>query len=259
MNRPALGKLIGASLGPGDPGLITRRAWEALQQDAHWTYPIRKKGGGSYALDIVLRAGLELPAAHTPLVFPMTHDTEILARYWLQAAHTVADILNSGRDVVFLVEGDASTFSTFTYLARSVHALDAGIAVEIIAGVPSYHAAAARLQVPLAESDETVAIIPAGYGIDMVERLLEDFDTLILLKVKPLLDDVIDLLQRRDLLAHSFFIEKAGAPQERVERNVACLKGEKVNYLSLLLIRNPERARGALQRGCRKKSVASIL
>ena len=65
--------------------------------------------------------------------------------------------------------------------------------------------------------------------------------------------------RRRDLLAHSFFIEKAGAPQERVERNVACLKGEKVNYLSLLLIRNPERAHGALQRGCRKKSVASIL
>ncbi|MCE1183217.1 MAG: precorrin-2 C(20)-methyltransferase, partial [Rhodocyclales bacterium] len=30
------GKLIGASLGPGDPELITRRAWSALQSGARW-------------------------------------------------------------------------------------------------------------------------------------------------------------------------------------------------------------------------------
>ena len=255
MNNSTQGKLIGASLGPGDPGLITRRAWEVLQGPAHWTYPIRKQGGNSYALDIARRTGLNLPAAHTPLVFPMTHDAAILARYWLWAAQTALDILNTGRDVVFLVEGDASTYSTFTYLARGVRALDAEIEVETIAGVPSHHAAAARLNMPLTESDETMAILPAGYGIDMVERMLADFDTLVLLKVKPLLDDVIELLQRRGLLAHSCFVEKAGAPAERIVSDVARLKGEKVNYLSLLLIRNPDRPRGEMQRGCRKKTM----
>ena len=35
------GKLIGASLGPGDPELITRRAWSALQSGARWLYPVR--------------------------------------------------------------------------------------------------------------------------------------------------------------------------------------------------------------------------
>ncbi len=248
------GKLIGASLGPGDPGLITRRAWEALHGSAHWCYPVRRQGDDSYALDIVRRAGLSLPAAHTPLVFPMTHDTAILARYWLQAARTALDILATGRDVTFLVEGDASTYSTFTYLVRSIRALDGDIEVETIAGVPSYHASAARLGEPLAESDETLAILPAGYGADTVERLLPEFDTLVLLKVKPLLDDLIDLLERRGLAAHACFLEKVGTPEERVVRDVARLRGEKVNYLSLLLVRNPDRPRGALQRGCRKKS-----
>ena len=249
------GKLIGASLGPGDPGLITRRAWEVLQGPAHWTYPIRKKGDDSYALDIARRAGLALPAAHTPLIFPMTHDTEILARYWLQAAQTVLAILDTGRHVVFLVEGDASTYSTFTYLARSVRALDGEIGVETIAGVPSYHASAAHLGQPLAESDETLAILPAGYGVDTVERLLPEFDTLVLLKVKPLLDDLIDMLTRRGLLAHSCFLEKVGTPEERIVRDPLRLKGEKVNYLSLLLVKNPQRPRATLQRGCRKKTV----
>ena len=254
MNSRAKGRLIGVSLGPGDPGLITRRAWEALQGEAHWTYPIRRKGDESYALDIVRRARLSLPATHTPLMFPMTHNTEILARYWLQAAQTVHEMLFTGRDVAFLVEGDASTYSTFTYLARSLRALDGDIEVETIAGVPSYHASAAHLGQPLTESDETLAILPAGYGVDTVERLLPEFDTLVLLKVKPLLDDLIDLLEHRGLIAHSCFVEKVGTPEERIVRDLVRLKGEKVNYLSLLLVRNPQRPRAALQRGCRKKA-----
>ncbi len=36
------GKLIGASLGPGDPMLITRRSWDVLQSGARWLYPVKK-------------------------------------------------------------------------------------------------------------------------------------------------------------------------------------------------------------------------
>ncbi len=248
------GILYGVSLGPGNPGLITRRAWELLQSNKVWSYPIRNAKSESYALDIVLRAGLSLPQQHRPLIFPMTHDVEKLARYWLRAAETVIQLLHAGQDVLFLVEGDASTYSTFGHLARTVKALDETIEIETVAGVPSFNAAAARLQIPLADVDDTVAIIPAGYGLDVIARMLEEFDTLILLKVKPLLDDLIDLVTERGLLSHSSFIEKAGSPQERVVREVASLKGEKVNYLSLLLIKNPHRQRGEIIRGCRQKS-----
>ena len=248
------GMLYGLSLGPGDPGLITRRAWELLHSNALWSYPVRKKGGESYALAIVQRADLPIPESATPLHFPMTHDVGILAKYWLAAAQTVLDILNSGRDVVFLVEGDASTYSTFGHLARTVAALDATVRIETIPGVASYHAAAAHLSMPLADTDDAVAIIPAAYGIDTLETLLNEFDTLVLLKVKPLLDDVIDLLERKGLLEHARFIEKVGAPEERTVTDVSTLRNTKVNYLSLMLVRNPNRVRGELIRGCRKKS-----
>ena len=56
------GKLIGASLGPGDPDLITRRAWSALQSGARWLYPVKKAEESSYALSIVERSGLAIPA-----------------------------------------------------------------------------------------------------------------------------------------------------------------------------------------------------
>ena len=255
MSARTYGRLYGASLGPGDPGLITRQVWALLQrEDLYWTYPVRRKGADSHALGIVQRAGRELPSTGCPLIFPMTHDPEILAGYWLRAAEAVLERLRTGQDVLFLVEGDASTYSTFGHLSRTVRALEAEVRIETLPGVSSYHAAAATVGMPLAETDETVAIIPASYGIEMIERLLPDFDTLVLLKVKPLLDDILDLLERRDLLAHAAFIEKAGTPLERVERALTRLRGHKVNYLSLMLVRNPARVRGTVLRGCRKKT-----
>ena len=247
------GTLYGVSLGPGDPELITRKSWALLNSDADWAYPVRKKSGKSYALNIVVEAGLEVQEGAMELVFPMTHDREVLAKYWLQAAQIVLKKLQSGRSVVFLVEGDASTYSTFQHLAKTVAGLDEAIKIETIAGVSSFHAAAARAKMPLADTDDTVAIIPAGYGIEMIENMLLDFDTLVLLKVKPLLDDIISLLERKDLLSQSCFIEKAGSSEERIVHDVLSLKGEKVNYLSLLMVHNSHRMRGEVIRGCRKK------
>jgi precorrin-2/cobalt-factor-2 C20-methyltransferase len=252
-----IGRLIGVSLGPGDADLITRRAWAQLQRgDALWTYPLRSLKTESYALAIARRAGLALPADAQALVFPMTHDAEKLGRAWLRAAQAVLPVLRGGRDVLFLVEGDASTYATFGHLARTLQALEPELLLDIIPGITSFHASCARLQIPFSEQDDTVAIVPAAYGVDMVEGLLQDFDTLVLMKIKPLLDELLDLLARRGLLAHSAFVEKSGAPEERVLRGaeLLSLRGSQVNYLSLLIVKNPARLRGERVKGCKKKT-----
>lgn len=256
------GTLWGISLGPGAPGLITRAAWEALQRrDAIWVYPARSGKTPSYALDIVRRAGLSLPDQHELLLFPMTHDAEKLARAWLRAATTVLPWLRAGRDVLFLVEGDASTYATFGHLARTVRALDAQVPVQIIAGVNAFTAACAMADVPFAEQDDTVAIVPAAYGVSAVDRLLRDFDTLVLMKVKPLLDELLDWLEQRDLLDGAHFIERVGAPDERLlsGRAILALRGTKVSYLSLLIIKHSQRVRGERIKGCLKKSSPPLL
>jgi len=251
------GRLIGVSLGPGDPGLITRAAWDALQcRDAVWTYPARSGKTPSYALDITRRAGLTPPEQHALLLFPMTHDGDKLARAWLKAADTVLPWLQAGQDVLFLVEGDASTYATFGHLARTVRSLDARIATLVIAGVNSFSAACADVGVPLSEQDDTIAIVPAAYGVSAIDRLLPDFDTLVLMKIKPILDELLDWLQQRDLLASSHFIERVGAEDERTlgGQDLLQLRGSTVSYLSLLVVKHPHRIRGERIKGCLKKS-----
>lgn len=253
-----VGRLIGVSLGPGDPGLITRRAWALLERrDAVWTYPIRSTKTPSYAFDIVARAGLVAPPQHHALLFPMTHDEDKLLRHWHRAADAVLSAMRAGQDVLFLVEGDASTYATFGHLARTVRALDERIAVEVVPGVNSFNAACATLGQPLAEQDDTVALVPAAYGVSAVDRLLNDFDTLVLLKVKPLMDELIDWLEQRGLLGYAQFIERCGAPDERVVTDLPSLRGQKVSYLSLMIVKNPHRVRGERVRGCLKKASPS--
>lgn len=255
-----IGTLCGVSLGPGDPGLITRKAWALLERrDTVWTYPTRSTKTPSYAFDIVERAGLPPPAVHQPLLFPMTHDAEKLMRSWQRAADAVLPQLRAGRDVLFLVEGDASTYATFGHLARTVRALDERVRVDVVAGVNAFTAACASVNQPLAEQDDTVAIVPAAYGVSALDRLLPDFDTLVLLKVKPLIDELFDWLQARALLDGASFIERCGAPDERVFRGaeMLALRGSKVSYLSLMLVDNPQRLRGERIKGCLKKTPAA--
>lgn len=254
---PAPGRLYGVSLGPGDPELITRAAWSALsRRDTVWVYPVRSGKTPSYARDIVLRAGLAPVAVQRALVFPMTHDAGKLARAWLQAAQQVLPWLQAGRDVLFLVEGDASTYATFGHLARTVRELDPRIETPVLAGVNAMTAACAAVGQPLAEQDDTVAVVPAAYGVKVLDRLLPEFDTLVLMKIKPLVDELLDWLLQRGLLDSAYFIERAGAADERTlsGQDLLQLRGTKVNYLSLMLVKSAHRVRGERIRGCLKRT-----
>ncbi|MEO5370605.1 MAG: precorrin-2 C(20)-methyltransferase [Magnetococcus sp. DMHC-1] len=230
------GRLIAASLGPGDPGLITRAAWRALEQAPCWAWPVGRRDGESYALALVQRTGLAQPARTLPLDFPMTRDPVALARHWQAAAQKTLAVLQEGVDVVFLVEGDASFFATFGYLSQTVRSLDPAIRVTIIPGVSSPLAAAALEGEPLCAGEGTLAILPGTAGLERIGRVLDDFQTVVLLKVRPVLDALLDLLDQRHLLQRTVFVERAGAPEERVVRQVAALRGQSVHYLSLLII-----------------------
>ena len=78
--------------------------------------------------------------------------------------------------------------------------------------------------------------MPAAYGVSAVDRCSSTLTLGARLKVKPLMDDLIDWLTLRRLLPHPVHRARGVAPDERSVNGVGIpspARGTKVSYLSL--------------------------
>lgn len=147
--------LIGISLGPGDPGLLTLKAVKALQESERVFVP------GEMA------AELARPYCRPEVLeFPMIADRARLEEIWAANADIVASSAACS-ETAFAVVGDVNTFSTFTHLKRLVEVRHPGIAIDSIPGVGIVPALASRLGIGLDRS----FIVSDGSETDTVIRL----------------------------------------------------------------------------------------
>lgn len=203
------GKAFGVGVGPGDPELMTVKALRILREADVIAVPGRKPEE-STAYRIAGQMVPELAGKEVVAVsMPMTKDREALRAGHRKAADIIKKYLSEGRNVAFITLGDPSIYSTFTYLEPYLRA--DGYETEIISGVPSFCAAAARLHVPLAEWDEPLYILPA---VHQAGHALPGEGTSVLMKAAGSMHELKSLLkkERRSVLA----VENCGLPGEKV-------------------------------------------
>lgn len=147
--------MIGISLGPGDPGLMTIKAASALKSCTKVFVP------GEMAAE--LTRPYCLPQI---LQFPMIEDKEELERIWRQNANTVATAAAAGC-AGFACIGDVNTFSTFSHLERVIRQHHPHIEIETIPGVGVVPTLASRFAAPLEGSFE----VSDGSPLEMVIRI----------------------------------------------------------------------------------------
>lgn len=141
MEQRMTGTLYGVSVGPGDPELLTLQAVRLLRQCPVLAAPQTASGQ-------MLALGSELDGKTIlPLQFAMSRDAAVLRASHETAASAVRPFLDAGQDVAMLNLGDVSIYATFGYLQEILQAQ--GYATAMAAGVPSFCAAAARLNQPL--------------------------------------------------------------------------------------------------------------
>jgi precorrin-2/cobalt-factor-2 C20-methyltransferase len=147
--------LIGISLGPGDPELMTIKAIAALQHCPKVFVP------GEMAAELVRPY-----CAPEILDFPMIKDEEELERIWRKNADSVAAAASAG-PAGFACMGDVNTFSTFSHLARVIRQNHPRIEIETIPGVGVVPALASRFASPLEGSFE----VSDGSPVDTIIRI----------------------------------------------------------------------------------------
>ncbi len=231
--------IFAVGVGPGDPELVTRKAERVLRNADVILTPVSNPGDASVALEIVKEF---LDETHQEIIvhqFPMTSDKSRLIPAWQEAARLIAEKALDGKNVAFITIGDPLIYSTFIYLLKIFREEYPQLPIEIIPGISSINTSAAVAGIPLVESEEKLVVIPATAGIDAISDALAAFDTVVLLKVKPLYREIITLLRQAGRESSSAFIERVGSERQRIITDLDQMEAHSPDYLSLMIIRKP--------------------
>ncbi|MDD2365616.1 MAG: precorrin-2 C(20)-methyltransferase [Desulfuromonadaceae bacterium] len=229
--------LYAIGVGPGDPELLTRKAEKILRNVDVILAPVSNPADASVALTTIAELIDETRQEVVVHQFPMTSDRTALEAAWQKAAAMIAAHLEEGRSVAFITIGDPLFYSTFIYLMRILREQWPQIAIEIVPGISSINAAASLASISLVEAEEKMAVIPATAGIAKIAAALAQFETVVLLKVKPLFSDILELLKQTGRDKSTVFVERAGSARQLVLTDFKEIELHSPDYLSLLIIK----------------------
>jgi len=231
-----MGTLFGLGVGPGDPELITVKAFRRLQESPVIAYPKKLKGSKSYAHRIVEVYINPAEKEMLGLVFPMTKDEDTLRTEWTKSVEAIYSYLVQGKDVAFMTEGDPMLFSTFIHLMNLMKSMYPDVPIETVAGISSFNGSVNRLGIALADGDDQVAMIPATEDMEEMRRVIEDHDAIVFIKVAKVIDAMLDLLEEMNLLEKAHVVTKVTSDEEVIWK-INELRGAELNYLSCMVVR----------------------
>ena len=227
------GKLYGLGVGPGDPELLTLKALRLIRENDVIAVPgneIKK----SVAYQIVKGAYDALDEKTLiPVAMPMTKDPAVLEQNHKKAADDVEEWLARGVNVVFLTLGDSTVYSTYLYVHQRI--LARGYEAEIVSGITSFCAVAARLNMGLVEMAEPLHVIPATYKAQEMDEILRLPGTKVLMKTGKKMKEIRESILRSGQSA--VMIENCGMPEEKIYESAEAIP-ESSGYYSLIIVKD---------------------
>ena len=223
------GKLYGVGVGPGDPELITLKAHRIINENKYIAIPGKTKeetkGYQIAAPQIVHPEEKEVVSCYVE----MTKDGELLKKNYDYSAKKIMDILDQGENVVYLTLGDPTIYSTYMYIHQRIE--HEGYEVEIVNGIPSFCAAAARLGISLCERSDELHIIPSSYDVDDNLKLS---GTKVLMKAAGKLPEIKNKV--KILNKQAYMIENCCMESERIYKSVEEFD-DKAGFLSVIIVK----------------------
>ena len=230
-----MNKVFGISLGPGDPELITVKGLKILKESDIVFYPGSLFSNGRkesyvrpmldyYELDDSKLKGFFLRMGLDRTVAEETYD---------DTAIQLATAWQEGKKVSIVCEGDLSFYASFSYLLERLQKQN--IPVELIPGINSFSLGASQHQVPLCLQQEKLAFLPMEASIKKIEQTFKDFDTLVLMKIRTVWDDLYPRLLQKTW--KYYYCERLGTVDEYITSDIETLHNRDIPYFSLLIIK----------------------
>ncbi|MFA8442154.1 precorrin-2 C(20)-methyltransferase [Yoonia sp.] len=223
------GTLFGVGLGPGAPDLITIRAARLIEGASVVAYPTLA-GAASFARAIA--ADLIAPGAQEIVMdVPMSVQRAPAQEAYDKGAAEIATALDAGQDVVCLCEGDPFFYGSFMYLFAR---LSGDYRVEVVPGVTSVTACAARAGLPLAARNERLTVLPGPLPEDELRARIEGAESVVIMKVGRHLAKIRGVIDALGLTDGAVYVERATLPEEVVLPLADA--PDKAPYFSMILL-----------------------
>ena len=208
------GRVIGVGTGPGDPGLVARKAWSITEQARVIAYPAAEgadgRNIGSFARRIMADA-LRDDVIEIEMLMPMTTGRKPAQDVYDEGCAKMREHLDQGQDVVVLCEGDPLFYGSFMYiLARLRDDYD----IEIVPGVASITAAAAAHRHAMVARSDILTVLPGPLDNDALSDRIDQADALVMMKVGRHISRIKALLDAKGLLAKALYVSHASLPEE---------------------------------------------
>ena len=228
------GILYGIGVGPGDPDLITIKAAKILNQVDIVFAAASTKNNHSLAVNI---ASEHIPdsTAVKMLRFPMTCDKNETRKAWKEHAHTIIGELEQGRNVAFLTLGDSMTYSTYGYILKHVQTLAPHLEARTIPGITSYQAAAARVNTPLVEGEESLMVVSGATGGNRLRELSGKPENVVFLKAYRNVSDIKAAIDETGKYPNCVGIKSCGQLNEEIIKDIGELSKRKPDYWTLII------------------------
>lgn len=224
------GIVYGVGVGPGDPELMTLKAIRLIKENDVIALP-GKEPKETVAYQIAVQAVPELAdKTLVPVYMPMTMDLDVQRENHKKGARIIEDYLEKGKNVVYLTLGDSTIYCTFSYLQKIIE--EDGYETALVSGIPSFCAAAARLNIPIVEWNETMHVIPAVHKLG---DALNQPGNYILMKSGSHMKDVKGLLRASGKDVQ--MVLDCGMPSEQVYRNVDEIPDD-AGYFALIIAKD---------------------
>lgn len=236
------GRFIGVGVGPGDPELLTVKAWRLIQSADVLSFLTNDRGDSqarSIAIDAIDAAvGVQ---KEIPIYMPMQNERSLANTAYDKGAEKIAKKLEKGLDVVFLCEGDPLFYGSFSYLLER---LEDRFECQVVPGITSVNAAAATLLQPLTMLKESFAVINGRHSDEQILAALEQYDSLVIMKAGQARVRILDLLQKSGRTSDAQYLEYIGRDNQQIVYDVAELERASGPYFSLFVIcRHDQRQR----------------
>lgn len=232
------GHLYGVGVGPGDPGLITRRAAELIASAEVVVYHAgtgRTSNARAIAADLIpvdaIEEELRYPVTTGAATHPDGYHAQ-LAEFYDECAARLAAHLDAGRSVVVLAEGDPMLYGSYTYLHER---LADRYPTEVVAGVPAFAAATAVAAEAISRHEDVLTVLPGTLPVPELARRLADSDAAVVMKLGRTFTGVREALRQAGVLDRAVYVERASREGQRV-LPVADVDPATVPYMSLIVV-----------------------